>query len=706
MANNRASPGEALAEAVALQKAGRTGEAEAACRAVLAGDPGNAEALHLSGILALQRRDFAAALDFLSRAVAGRPDAAAFHAALGNALHASGRVAEAIASYRRALAIEPDLPGTLVNLAALLAAQRAPDEAIAAYRKALALKPDDAAAHFNLANLLLQRRDLAQAAEGYTRALALEPDYAEAYGNLGVALKQQGKLEEAIAAYRKALAVKPDFADAHFNLGIVLQSLKRYDETLDCFRSALRLRPKDARIFANLVNVSAQACAWDDWEEHRRRLTELVRAGAPVNPFHFVTASGEPQDQLACARRYAQTLVPAPLPPLWRGQTYAKDKIRIGYLSAGLGEHTTAHLIAELFERHDRGRFEIFGLSLGADDRSPMRRRIEKAFDRFADVRAQGNAEVARTIRDLGVGVAVDLDGYTTAVRAETAGRAAILAHRPAPVQVNYLGYPGTMGADFIDYILVDPFVAPSDQQPFFAEKLVHLPDCYQVNDTKREIAAAAPSRRACGLPDDSFVFCCFNNNYKITPPMFDVWMGLLAAVPGSVLWLLADNDAAVRNLRREAGLRGADPARLVFAPRLPSAEHLARHRLADLFLDTLPCNAHTTASDSLWAGLPVLTCTGKTMAGRVAGSLLTAVGLPELVTHRIEDYEARALRLARERDVLRGIRAKLERSRATAPLFDIERTRRHIEAAYVKMWEIFQSGGAPRAFAVAPIAA
>jgi protein O-GlcNAc transferase len=369
--------------------------------------------------------------------------------------------------------------------------------------------------------------------------------------------------------------------------------------------------------------------------------------------------------------------------------------VRIAYLSADFHRHATAYLMAELFERHDRSRFEIIGVSFGVDDKSEMRKRLVAAFDQFYDVRRKSDEEVAKLLHDRQVDIAIDLKGYTTD------SRPGFLAYRPTPIQASYLGFPGTMGAEFIDYIIADETVVPFEHQPFYAEKIVHLPDCYQVNDTKRKIAERMPTRQEVELPEEGCVFCCFNNNWKITPEVFGVWMRLLHAVEGSVLWLLGDNESAERNLRKEAQARGIDPARLVFAGRLPLEDHLARHRLADLFLDTLPYNAHTTASDALWVGLPVVTRLGESFAGRVAASLLNAIGLPELVTHSIEDYEALALRLAKDPSLLEGYRNRLATNRLTHPLFDTDRFRRHIEAAYLQMWEIWQRGEQPRSFAV-----
>ncbi|HMH18234.1 MAG TPA: hypothetical protein VK572_08810, partial [Burkholderiales bacterium] len=437
------------------------------------------------------------------------------------------------------------------------------------------------------------------------------------------------------------------------------------------------------------------------WHERGARVETLrghVREGRSiVDPFAFLVACQELDEQKLCAEHYLADALPEGLPVPYRSGRVRHDKIRVAYLSSDFHEHATAQLAAGLFELHDRSRFETIGVSFSPDDGSEMRKRVSGSFGRFSDVRAMSDAEVAHLLRELEVDIAVDLKGYTKG------SRPGILAHRSAPIQVSYLGYPGTMGAGFIDYILADEFILPPQHQGFYTEKAVYLPGSYQVNDSKKRIAERAPTRAEAGLPQEGFVFCCFNISYKIQPPMFDIWMRLLCLAPGSVLWLLRDNALAEENLRKEARARGVEPHRLVFASRMKLDEHLARHRLADLFLDTLPYNAHTTASDALWAGLPVLTCAGGAFAGRVAGSLLHAVGLPELVTQSLEEYEALALTLASEPPRLGEIRRKLERNRATAPLFDTDRFRRHLESAYTTMWDIWQRGEQPRAFAVDP---
>jgi predicted O-linked N-acetylglucosamine transferase (SPINDLY family) len=417
-------------------------------------------------------------------------------------------------------------------------------------------------------------------------------------------------------------------------------------------------------------------------------------------PFHLLPCSSDPAAQLACTRRYAADKYPSSHAPLWQGEVYSHERTRVAYLSSDFGDHPVSMLAAGLFERHDRSRFETTAISFGSETPSPMRARLEAAFDRFIDVRTLSDTEVARLMRELEIDIAVDLNGFTEGLRPD------ILARRPAPVRVNYLGYAGTTGGALWDYILADRFVIPEASRGHYAEQVVYLPDCYMVTDAGREISDRTPSRAEAGLPDSGFVFCCFNKAYKITPDAFAVWMRLLGAVEGSVLWLAAANASVVTNLRREAERRGIAADRLVFAPKVARNEdHLARLRLADLFVDTFNYNAHTTAADALWVGVPLLACAGATFASRVAGSLLHAVGLPELVVDSIESYEALALRLAAEPTLLRDLRHRLTRNRTTFPLFDTDRFARHLEAAYATMRDRTRRGEPPHGFAVTPAA-
>jgi protein O-GlcNAc transferase len=400
--------------------------------------------------------------------------------------------------------------------------------------------------------------------------------------------------------------------------------------------------------------------------------------------------SASAADQLQCSKLWTANVYPPAAEPASQSARAAHDRIRLGYFSADFHGHATSYLMAELFEVHDRARFDVTAFSFGPEDDGDVRQRLAASFERFIDVRNETDHAVAALARKLEIDIAVDLKGFTVD------GRTGIFARRAAPIQVGYLGFPGSMGADYFDYLVADRVVIPPAERQFFSEKIVYLPDSYQVNDRKRPIAGRTPTRAQAGLPENGFVFCCFNNNHKITPAMFACWMRLLARVEGSVLWLLEDNAVAAANLLREAAARAIDPQRLVFAGRMPLPEHLARHRLADLFLDTLPYNAHTTASDALWAGLPLVTCLGDTFAGRVAASLVNAVRLPELVAATPQAYEHLALELARDPEKLAAIKRKLARHRLTTPLFDTVRFARHIEAAFMAMHERHQAGLPP----------
>jgi len=719
-----------LQRAVAAHQRGQLAEAESLYRAVLDAAPDHFDALNLMGVLRAQRGDFAAAAELIGKAVALKPHDPSANGNLGKVLLHLGRHAEALARYDRILAANPGAVDALCNRGNALAALGRRDEALASYDRAAALQPGSVDVQFNRANLLIELKHYEEALAGYDRALAVSPDSVDVQINRGNTLRQLRRLDDALASYDRvlakagdradvlvnrgntlremqrledalssfdrALAVKPTECAALNSRGNVLRDLKRYDEAVASYEQALALEPGHAEVTRNLRYAKMQCCDWSKVGALETAMIADVEAGTSVeNPFSFLWLSSDPRLQQLCARSFVRSKF-EPLPrPLWTGERYRHDRIRVAYLSADFHNHATAFLMAGLFEEHDRTRFEVTGLSYGQPSGDEMRQRLMSAFPRFLDVRGASEREIAQTLRDLEIDIAVDLKGHTKE------GRLGIFSHRPAPVQVTYIGHPGTLGASFIDYVLADRIVIPPEHQAYFDEKVVYLPDTYQVNDSKRPIADEAPSRTELGLPENAFVFCCFNNNYKITPEFFDVWMRLLRQIDDSVLWLLADNAYAARNLRREAVARGIAPERLVFAERMDLDAHLARHRRADLFLDTLPYNAHTTASDALWAGLPVLTCVGKTFSGRVAASLLSAVGLPELVTETLADYEVLALNLATDPSALAALKGKLTRNRATFPLFDTKRFARHVEEAYTRMWERAQRGEAPAGFSV-----
>jgi predicted O-linked N-acetylglucosamine transferase (SPINDLY family) len=436
-------------------------------------------------------------------------------------------------------------------------------------------------------------------------------------------------------------------------------------------------------------------CDWSDLEKDVEHLRARVLKNKPAaNPFAFLMIGENPCDQLVCARAYAAAKYPANPAPMWSNRA-PHAKIRLGYSSGEFREQATGYLIADLFECHDRNTFELHAISTGVDDDSALRKRIKSAFDVFSDASRRSDRGIAEQIARAQIDILVNLNGFFGEERT------GVFAFKPSPIQVNYLGFPGTMGTPYMDYILADRWVIPEDRREDYSEKVVYLPDTYQANDRKKAIGDALPSRAEYGLPVKGFVFCSFNNAYKITPEIFSIWMRLLANTDGSVLWLLEVDSSIKRNLINEAQKRGVSSGRILFAPFIKLKDHLARGRLADLFLDTLPVNAHTTASDALSMGVPVLTCAGSTFAGRVAASLLSALGLPEMITRSLADYEALALKLATDPVLMTSVRAKLARNRDTYPLFDTPRFARHIEAAYKTMWERHQSGLAPASFAV-----
>jgi protein O-GlcNAc transferase len=665
------------------------------------------------------------ALDEYDRALSIQPRFAEAHNNRGVALHELGRFEDALQSYELALNIQPAYAEALNNRGNSHRALAQWELALESYVGALELKPDFADALNNRGAVLHELGQFDEALQSCDRALAQRPNLAVAHNTRSVVLRSLKRFEEALASSETALRIKPGYAEALNNRGSALEELKRFDEALAGIEEALKIQPDNATLLRNrslllkrlerfdealatmerahaidphlewfhgvFLHMKMHLCEWSDLNSHVAKLIADIEQNRPATPPHGIFGL---VDRLSIQRQAASTWAnrmyrarePA-LPPV---QKNAGGRIRVGYFSADFHQHATTSLIAEMIERHDRGNFEIVGFSFGPDVRDTMRERVSAGFDRFIDVRTTSGRDIARLSRDLGIDIAVDLKGYTEHERTD------IFSHRAAPIQVNYLGYPGTMGADFMDYIIADPILIPADRREQYQEKIAYLPNSYQVNDRQRRIDPAVRSREELGLPATGFVFCCFHNVYKITPSTFDRWLRIVKQVDGSVLWLLGDRDTSVRNLRREAAARGVGADRLVFAPTLPQAEHLARQRAADLFLDATPCNAHTTASDALWVGQPVLTLAGESFTARVAASLLNAMGMPELITSTPEEYEALAVNIATNPALLRQLRDKLEANRLTTALFDTERFTRHLEDAYRQMYRRLQMNLSP----------
>jgi predicted O-linked N-acetylglucosamine transferase (SPINDLY family) len=678
-------------QGVAFQKLRRFDEALCSYDKALAVKPDYSEAFLNRGVVLQELGRFGEAVLSFDKALAGHADNARLWFHRGNVLQELKRHEEAVLSYDKAIVFNPDYAEAYSNRGIALQELMRYEEAVLSYERALTVSPNYALGYANLGNALQRLKRFDDAVLSYDNAIAFNPHYALAYSNRGVALQELKRYDEALLSYDRAVAVKIDYAEAYSNRGVTLQELKRYDEALASYERALALRPDYDFLFGMCLHTKMQMCDWRDFGNRVSRLVGNIEHREKVStPFSLLSICDSLLLQKKAAMIYVGEPYFSPHVPAIIFRRARHDKIRIGYYSADFHDHATTYLMAELFELHDRSRFELIAFSFGPDRQDEMTRRVSAAFDHFFDVRTKSDTEIVRLSRDFEIDIAIDLKGFTQG------SRIGIFALRAAPIQLSYLGYPGTMGAEYFDYLIADPTLIPESSRHGYTEKIVYLPDSYQVNDSHRHIADRVFTREECGLPEHGFVFACFNNNYKITPATFDGWMRILSSVEGSLLWLLEDNVMAANNLRKEAINRGVDAERLIFAQRMPLAEHLARHRQADLFLDTLPCNAHTTASDSLWAGLPLLTLAGESFAARVAASLLNAIQLPELITSTQEEYEALAIELATNPEKLRQIRQKLERNRLTTPLFDTPSYTRHIEAAYLAMYERYQEGLAP----------
>ena len=588
---------------------------------------------------------------------------------------------------KQALSLESNNPHTLRLLGVVAAQRGAFEDAINYLKQSLDELPTNAITHSNIGNVYSKLRQFDKALSAYEQAAQLDPMDAETWSNTGITFFELKRYEEAITFYDKALAINPHYAEALCNKGNALNELKRYEEAIVCYEKALSINPNIDWAPGVWAFLKLKISSWNNLDGNLIVLLNKVAAGEKVSqPFPLLAISDDPLLHRQASAIFAHYQYPTNLAlgPISR---YPQEhKIRIGYFSADFHNHATGYLMAELIELHDHQRFELIGISFGPYHRDQMQVRLEQSFDRFIDASAMSDMQIAGLSRELKIDIAIDLKGFTQNCRT------GIFAYRAAPVQVSYLGYPGTMGADYMDYLIADRVLIPEPSQAAYSEKIVYLPNSYQVNDRQRVISDKVFTREELGLPAQGFVFCSFNNNYKILPATFDAWMRILKAVEGSVLWLYEDNKTATTNLRHEAESRGIDSSRLVFAERMPLPEHLARHRVADLFFDTFPYNAHTTASDALWAGLPVLTLMGQSFASRVAASLLNAIGLPELITTTIQDYEALAIELAKNPEKLKALKEKLAHQRLTTPLFDTPQFTKDLEQAYLQMVQRYQA--------------
>lgn len=659
-------------------------------------------------------------------------------------LQQQGKFAAAIHQYEQIVTVYPEYAPAWYQIGVILGNQQQNEQAILAYQKTLSINPNYAEAHNNLGILRVALQDFAGAISCFQAAIKSNPDYAFAHNNLGLVWQMQGNFTAAAGKFREALQKNIQYAEAYLNLGIVLEAQQQKGEVVACFRAAIRykpnyikaynrlgtalmslpnagnaeitearkvfeqvlaLQPDSAEAFTHLSSLKASICDWQSYESDLKRLWQITQAelttgeATSIGAFDTIYKPWDRQLQLQVAKTHGHSIVKQ-----WQQTRESLDfthsrshdgRLRIGYVSNDFRNHATSHLMRSLFSLHNRTNWEIFAYSCGQDDQSNYRSHIINSCEHFQDISELSIEDSSRLIFHDQIQILVDVNGYTAG------SRTGIFALKPAPIQVNYLAYPGTMGADFIDYIITDATVTPPEYADSFSEKFVILPHSYQVNDYQQEISTQLVTRVENGLPASGFVFCCFNNNYKIEPVMFDVWMRILASVPGSVIWLFSRFPIVEDNLKAAAQARGISGDRLIFAQFQPKAQHLARLQLADLFLDTLHYNAHTTASDALWVGVPVITYPGQTFASRVAASLLNAVGLPELITSSLEAYAQLAINLANSPACLHQLKQKLAQNRLAYPLFDTPHYVRHLEQAYRAMWDIYSSGQTPQAIKI-----
>ena len=620
-----------------------------------------------------------------------QPGFAQIHSNMGNALQDQDKLGEAIASYQQALKIDPEGAEVYSNLGITFQKKGDLEAAIESYNKALEKNPGLYEAYNNMGAAFQDKGDYDAAIESYDRALRINPDYASAYNNMGNALRDQGKLTEAILAYEQAIEIQPGHADAFYNKGNAFRDQGKFNKACEAYEQALKIEPDNEVYETDRLFILQNMCNFSNGNTLENASATLgIQTGA-VPTFPGFSWADNPAEQLARSHKWMSEKIKTETRPLPRQPNKMPKRLRIGYISADFKIHPVAYLTLRLFELHDRSKFEVFGYSISGAPDSEMRKKIINSFDGFRDLSLISNKDAAEAIRKDQIDILIDLTGFTKDNRAE------ILALRAAPIQINYLGYPGSLGADFIDYMIADPVLVPEEHRLSYSEKIIYLPHTYQPTDDMRTIAKTTTTRTELGLPEDAFVFCCFNNNYKISRREFDIWMQLLSKVDDSVLWLIKPNKWARQNLCNEAEKRGVASTRLVFANKLPQSEHLARHKHADLFVDTFNYNAHTTASDALWAGLPLVTKKGNQFAARVAASILTAVGLPELITETEDNYERLILELATDTKKLYSIRSKLAKNLLQKPLFDTKRYTLNFEAGLIKAYDLYFNDQKPK---------
>ena len=655
---------------------------------ILVVDKKNSDALFFLSVILIKFKNYKKAGDLLEQVVLIKPNFADAYNNLGICLEKLNDLDGAKKNYNLAIDNRPNFAEAYNNIGVVFQKLRNFDQAILQYKKAISYKNLYLDAYINLANLFKEIKKFEEAIKNYDLAISLNPNLAEVYNNKGNAFKEIRKFEEAIKNYDLAINLNPNFAEAYFNAATALQDIKNFEKAVLYFETALLLDKEIPFCKGYLLHAKMLCCNWSGLNElYKEIYNDVEKNKYSATPFGYQAICDDESNLQKCAQLYSSKRFPEIKNNLFSKKISKNKKIKIGYLCGEFREQATSILMTEVWEKHNKEDFEIIAFDSGWDDKSLRRNRIIKAFDKFIDISKMSDFDAAKLIYKEQIDILINLNGFFGT------GRPVVFSYRPAGIQINYLGFPGTIGSKYIDYILCDQTVVPLESKKFYNEKIIYFPDSYQANDTKRNISDKKFLREELSLPKKSFVFCCFNNNYKITPNMFDVWARLLKKIDDSVLWLIEGNSEATENLKKEAKIRNIDASRLIFAKRMKLEDHLARHKNADLFLDTLPYNAHTTASDSLWAGLPVLTCLGKAFPGRVAASLLRSLDLPELITYSENEYVAKAEELALNPERLRVIKNKLDTNKFLQPLFNAELFCRSLESAFKIIFEKYSLG-------------
>lgn len=687
-------------QGLALHQKGRVLEAEPFYRQALTVDENAPDALHLLGVVLSQKGNQGEAETLIQRALVLQPHNTAYHNSLGRVRLLQGRMEEGITSLEEAMRLAPQNPEAHFNLGEALLAQNHPEQAEPRYRRALELKPTHASAAFGLGRSLWAQGDQPGALPWFQLATLLDANNTTILNQLGVAYMVLGHRENAQETFDRLLVLVPENPDVLANLAVLSYGAGQREVAISYYERALAQRPDLSSALDGYIEVRRQLCAWNDLDALQGRAVGNVRtrlaAGQPagIRAFTVLYLPLTPEEQLQVAKDESKALAQGVGEALWGDKARKKGRLRIGYLTSDARNHPIGHLLAEIFQRHDREHMEVFVYSTGVDDASAIRQKVLLGAEHFREARGMTSAALAQMIAQDGVQILVDLMGHT----ADT--RMSVLARRPAPIQMHYLGFPGSTGADFVDYLITDAYITPPERLDLLTESPIYLP-VYQLNG-HRYLPEGPQYRRAdFGIEEDIFLYYCFNNNYKISPEIYDVWMRILKRVPKARLALLATSEAALKNLQQEAEKRGVDPQRLMFAGYMEQSQNIARQKLMDLFLDTPLYNAGATATDALWAGVPILTVRGQTYISRVAGSLLTNVGLSELIMPDLAAYEDKAVALAEDRDLLLHYRHRLESNRSSALLFDTEQLMNKLEVAYRRAWQRFEHGGAAQAIHV-----